>query len=62
MTGQIAVLLGYLGRRVLGQYDIPILDAEADAAGIYFVEPNIAQVAAAGRGGPGGAAAVGGAA
>ena len=46
MTGQIAVLLGYLGRRVLGQYDIPILDAEADAAGIYFVEPNIAQVAA----------------
>ena len=45
VTGQIAVLLGYLGRRVLGQYDIPILDAEADAAGIYFVEPNIAQVA-----------------
>ena len=46
VTGQIAVLLGYLGRRVLGQYDIPILDAEADSAGIYFVEPNIAQVAA----------------
>ena len=46
VTGQVAVLLGYLGRRVLGQYDIPILDAEADAAGIYFVEPNIAQVAA----------------
>lgn len=46
VTGQIAVLLGYLGRRVLGQYDIPILDAEADAAGIYFVEPNIARVAA----------------
>ena len=46
VTGQIAVLLGYLGRRVLGQYDIPILDAEADSAGIYFVEPNIARVAA----------------
>jgi coenzyme F420 biosynthesis associated uncharacterized protein len=30
---------------VLGQYDIPILDAEADWAGIYFVEPNIARVA-----------------
>lgn len=46
VTGQIALLLGYLGRRVLGQYDIPILDAEADSAGIYFVEPNIARVAA----------------
>lgn len=46
VTGQVALLLGYLGRRVLGQYDIPILDAEADAAGIYFVEPNIARVAA----------------
>ena len=46
VTGQIALLLGYLGRRVLGQYDIPILDAEADAAGIYFVEPNIARVSA----------------
>ena len=45
VTGQIALLLGYLGRRVLGQYDIPILDAESDAAGIYFVEPNIARVA-----------------
>ena len=46
VTGQIALLLGYLGRRVLGQYDIPILDAEAESAGIYFVEPNIARVAA----------------
>ena len=45
VTGQVGVLLGYLGRRVLGQYDIPILDAEADWAGIYFVEPNIARVA-----------------
>ena len=46
VTGQIALLLGYLGRRVLGQYDIPILDAEAESAGIYFVEPNLARVAA----------------
>lgn len=46
VTGQIGLLLGYLGRRVLGQYDIPILDAEADSAGIYFVEPNMARVAA----------------
>ena len=45
VTGQLGLLLGYLGRRVLGQYDIPILDAEADWAGIYFVEPNIARVA-----------------
>ncbi len=46
VTGQIALLLGYLGRRVLGQYDIPILDAEAESAGIYFVEPNLERVAA----------------
>ena len=46
VTAQIGLLLGYLGRRVLGQYDIPILDAEAEWAGIYFVEPNIARVAA----------------
>ena len=46
VTAQLGLLLGYLGRRVLGQYDIPILDAEADWAGIYFVEPNIARVAA----------------
>ena len=45
VTGQIALLLGYLGRRVLGQYDIPILDAEAESAGIYFVEPNLERVA-----------------
>jgi coenzyme F420 biosynthesis associated uncharacterized protein len=36
------VLLGYLGRRVLGQYDISLLGREpVDAGKLYFVEPNI---------------------
>ena len=46
VTGQIAMLFGYLSRLVLGQYDVPILEHNADSAGILFVEPNIARVAA----------------
>ena len=46
VTGQIAMLLGYVSRRVLGQYDIPILEHSVDSAEIFFVEPNIARVAA----------------
>ncbi|MBX5491712.1 MAG: zinc-dependent metalloprotease [Chloroflexi bacterium] len=42
LSGQLGVLLGYLARRVLGQYDISLLTQEAPAAGkLYFVEPNI---------------------
>jgi coenzyme F420 biosynthesis associated uncharacterized protein len=46
VTGQIAMLFGYLSRRVLGQYDVPILEHNADSAEILFVEPNITRVAA----------------
>jgi coenzyme F420 biosynthesis associated uncharacterized protein len=42
LSSQIGVLLGYLARRVLGQYDISLLGREpVDAGKLYFVEPNI---------------------
>jgi coenzyme F420 biosynthesis associated uncharacterized protein len=42
LSGQLGVLLGYLARRVLGQYDISLLGREPVEAGkLYFVEPNI---------------------
>ena len=42
LSGEIGVLLGYLARRVLGQYDIGLLGARASEPGkLYFVEPNI---------------------
>ena len=41
----MGVLLGYLARRVLGQYDLSLLGREPRCAGrLYFVEPNIAGV------------------
>jgi coenzyme F420 biosynthesis associated uncharacterized protein len=45
LSSQIGVLVGYLSRRVLGQYDIALL-AEAPVAGgkLFFVEPNLPQV------------------
>jgi len=45
LSSQIGVLVGYLSRRVLGQYDIALL-AEAPITGgkLYFVEPNLRQV------------------
>lgn len=43
LSGQIGVLLGYLARRVLGQYDTSLLGKEPVTTGrLYFVEPNIA--------------------
>jgi coenzyme F420 biosynthesis associated uncharacterized protein len=43
LSGQMGILLGYLARRVLGQYDLSLLGREPVAAGrLYFVEPNIA--------------------
>jgi coenzyme F420 biosynthesis associated uncharacterized protein len=43
LSGQLGVLLGYLGRRVLGQYDTALLGREPVTTGrLYFVEPNIA--------------------
>jgi coenzyme F420 biosynthesis associated uncharacterized protein len=40
-TQQVGFLLGYLGQRVLGQYDIAILSAEAQPGKLLFVEENI---------------------
>lgn len=45
LSTQLGVLLGYLSRRVLGQYDLALLGKEpVDAGKLYFVEPNIAAV------------------
>ncbi len=39
---EVGVLLGYLSRRVLGQYDIALLGREQVGGGkLYYVEPNI---------------------
>ncbi len=45
VSAQLGVLLGFLGRRVLGQYDIPLLDPEPGPAAIYFVDSNLRAVA-----------------
>ena len=40
---ELGVLLGYLARRVLGQYDVALLGREPmDAGKLFYVEPNIA--------------------
>jgi coenzyme F420 biosynthesis associated uncharacterized protein len=45
LSSQVGVLVGYLSRRVLGQYDIALLGQEPLTAGkLYFVEPNLRQV------------------
>jgi coenzyme F420 biosynthesis associated uncharacterized protein len=45
LTAEIGVLLGYLGRRVLGQYDMTLLGREPVEGGrLYFVQPNIENV------------------
>ena len=42
LSSQVGLLLGYLARKVLGQYDISLLGKEPLEAGkLYFVEPNI---------------------
>lgn len=42
---QMGVLLGFLARRVLGQYDLSLLSPDTTQRGaLYFVEPNIARV------------------
>jgi coenzyme F420 biosynthesis associated uncharacterized protein len=40
-TQQLGFLLGYLGTRVLGQYDIALLSAEATPGKLLFVEENV---------------------
>jgi coenzyme F420 biosynthesis associated uncharacterized protein len=45
LSAELGVLLGYLARRVLGQYDLSLLGKEPVMSGrLYFVEPNIAGV------------------
>jgi coenzyme F420 biosynthesis associated uncharacterized protein len=45
LSGQMGLLLGYLSRRVLGQYDLALLGREPVTTGrLYFVEPNIRQL------------------
>jgi coenzyme F420 biosynthesis associated uncharacterized protein len=45
LGAQMGVLLGYLARRVLGQYDLSLLSPDPASSGaLYFVEPNIGRV------------------
>jgi coenzyme F420 biosynthesis associated uncharacterized protein len=45
VSAELGLLLGYLARRVLGQYDLALLGREPVSAGkLYYVEPNIRTV------------------
>ncbi len=44
-TRQLGLLLGFLGQRVLGQYDLALLSAESKPGRLLFVEENIRQTA-----------------
>lgn len=45
LSYEIGLLLGYLARRVLGQYDLALLGREPVSAGkLYYVEPNIRSI------------------
>lgn len=44
-TRQLGFLLGFMGQRVLGQYDLALLSAEAKPGRLLFVEENIRQTA-----------------
>jgi coenzyme F420 biosynthesis associated uncharacterized protein len=45
ISAELGVLLGYLARRVLGQYDLALLGREPVTTGkLYYVEPNIRSV------------------
>jgi coenzyme F420 biosynthesis associated uncharacterized protein len=46
-TRQIGFLLGFMGTRVLGQYDLALLSAEAQDGRLLFVEENIRATARA---------------
>jgi len=42
LSGEVGLLLAYLGRHVLGQYDLALLGREPVQTGkLYYVEPNI---------------------
>ncbi len=45
LSAEVGLLLGYLARRVLGQYDISLLGRKPVGSGqVYFVEPNIGRL------------------
>lgn len=44
-TRQLGLLLGFMGSRVLGQYDLALLSAESEPGRLLFVEENIRQTA-----------------
>ncbi len=45
LSAELGFLLGYLARRVLGQYDLTLLGREPVSRGkLYFVQPNIERV------------------
>ncbi len=46
-TRQFGFLLGFMGQRVLGQYDLALLSAEAEPGQLLFVEENIRHTAGA---------------
>ena len=46
-TRQLGFLLGFMGGKVLGQYDVALLSAEATPGRLLFVEENIRQTARA---------------
>ncbi|HEU4921049.1 MAG TPA: zinc-dependent metalloprotease [Candidatus Limnocylindrales bacterium] len=46
-TRQLGYLLGFMGGKVLGQYDLALLSAEATPGRLLFVEENIRQTARA---------------
>jgi coenzyme F420 biosynthesis associated uncharacterized protein len=46
-TRQLGFLLGFMGSKVLGQYDLALLSAEAKPGRLLFVEENIRQTARA---------------
>ncbi len=44
VAAELGILLGYLARRVLGQYDVALLGRErVENGSLYYVEPNIRQ-------------------
>jgi coenzyme F420 biosynthesis associated uncharacterized protein len=45
-TRQLGFLLGFMGQRVLGQYDLALLSAEATPGRLMFVDENIRRTAA----------------
>ncbi len=45
LSAELGVLVGYLSRRVLGQYDLALASQSiGDRGKLYFVEPNLRQI------------------